>query len=117
MKGSGVDIFISAAFSGLAGIISGKSWNNALRTYRLITAILLHSFYTSGTETYQELSDSLDSVRHHPTGRLWVDCPIKPMLLARMFLHGERSDEILLQQYCLKQMLPYFVAAGHQNYA
>ena len=36
MKGSGVDIFISAAFSGLAGIISGKSWNNALRTYRLI---------------------------------------------------------------------------------
>ena len=117
MKGSSVDIFISAAFGGLAGIISGKSWNNALRAYRLITAMLLHTFYTSGAKTYQELSDYRETMRHHPTGRRWVDCLIKPTLLALMFHRGERNGDFLRQQYCLKQMLPYFFAAGHQNYA
>lgn len=34
-----------------------------------------------------------------------------------MFLHGERNGDFLLQQYCLKMMLPYFFAAGHHNYA
>ena len=34
-----------------------------------------------------------------------------------MFLRGERNGDFLLQQHCLKTMLPYFFAAGHHNYA
>ncbi|KAK2159105.1 hypothetical protein NP493_1749g00012 [Ridgeia piscesae] len=34
-----------------------------------------------------------------------------------MFLRGERNGDSLLQQHCLKAMLPYFFAAGHHNYA
>ena len=34
-----------------------------------------------------------------------------------MFLCRERNGDFLLQQHCLKEMLPYFFAAGHQNYA
>jgi hypothetical protein len=34
-----------------------------------------------------------------------------------MFLHGERNGDFLIQQHCLKAMLPYFFAAGHHNYA
>ena len=65
----------------------------------------------------QELRDYLETAREHPTGRLWVDCLIKPTPLALMFLFGERNGDFLLQKHCLKEMLPYFFAAGHQNYA
>ena len=34
-----------------------------------------------------------------------------------MLLRAERSGDFLLQQHCLEQMLPYFFAPGHQNYA
>ena len=32
-KASGVDVLLTAAFGGVAGIITGKSWTNALRAY------------------------------------------------------------------------------------
>ena len=68
---------------------------------------------------YQDIlgADYLETTREHPTGRLWVDCLIKPTPLALMFLFGERNGDFLLQKHCLKEMLPYFFAAGHQNYA
>ena len=34
-----------------------------------------------------------------------------------MFLRGEQNGDFLLQQHCLKAMLPYFFVAGHHNYA
>ena len=82
MKASGMDVLLTAAFGGLAGIITGKSWPNAPRDYRLITTVLLQDFFQSGAKTYQELSEYLESVRDHPAGRLWVDCLMKPTLLA-----------------------------------
>ena len=42
-----------------------------------------------------------------------MDCFVKPTLLSLMVLRGERNDDFLLQQHCLKAMLP----AGHHNYA
>ena len=74
MKSSGVDMLLTAAFGGVAGIITGKSLTNALRAYRLITTVLLQDFFQSGAKTYQELSEYLEAVREHPVGRLWVDC-------------------------------------------
>ena len=35
MKASGVEVLPKAAFGGVSGIITGKSWTNALRAYRL----------------------------------------------------------------------------------
>ena len=46
-----------------------------------------------------------------------MDCLIKPTLIALMFLRGERNGDFLLQQHCLNAMLPYFFAAGQNNYA
>ena len=117
MNASGVDILISAAFAGITSIVNGKAWPNALRAYRLIIAVLLQNFYSSGAKTYEELNVYLETAREHPTGRLWVDCLVKPTLLSLMFLRGERNGDFLLQQHCLKAMLPYFFAAGHHNYA
>ena len=117
MKASGVDILISAAFAGITSTVNGKAWSNALWAYGLIIAVLLHNFYSNGAKTYEELNVYMETARGHPTGRLWVDCFIKPTLLSLMFLRGERNGDFLLQQHCLKAMLPYFFAAGHHNYA
>ena len=117
MKGSGVDVLISAAFAGITSIVNGKAWTNALRAYRLIIAVSLENFFSNGAKTYEELSAYLESVREHPTGKLWVDCLVKPTLLSLMFLRAERNGDFLLEQHCLKEMLPYYFAAGHQNYA
>ena len=111
MKASGVDVLISAAFAVITSIVNGKAWTNALRAYRLIMPVLLHNFYSNGAKTYEELIVYLETAREHPTGRLWVDCFVKPTLLSLMFLHGERNGDFLLQQHCLKAMLPYFFAA------
>ena len=116
MKASGVDILISAAFAGITSIVNGKACTKVLRAYRLIIAVLLK--YTYGcVDSYEELNVSLETARVHPTGRLWVDCFVKPTLLSLMFLRGDRNGDFLLQQHCLKAMLPYFFAAGHHNYA
>ena len=113
----GVDVLLTAAFGGVAGIITGKSWTNALRAYRLITTVLLQDVFQSGAKTYQELSEYLEAVREHPVGRLWVDFLIKPTLLALQLLRAQIDGDFLLQQVSLVAMMPYFFAAGHMNYA
>ena len=116
-KASCVDVLLTAAFGGVAGIIAGKSWTNALRAYRPITTVLLQDFFQSGAKTYQELSECMEDVREHPVGRLWVDCLIKPTILVMQLLHVQSDGVFLLQQVILEAMMHYFFAAGHMNYA
>ena len=112
MNASGVDVLLTAAFGGLAGIITGKSWPNALRAYRLITTVLLEEFFQSGANTYQQLSEYLEAVREHPVGRLWVDCLIKPTLLALQLLLPQRDGDFLFQQVSLEAMMPTSLRPG-----
>ena len=51
------------------------------------------------------------------TTKLWVDVLIKPVLLTMMFVWAEREGDSPLHLATYKQMLPYFFAAGHVNYA
>lgn len=96
MKTSGVETLISAAFFGITSIVNGKAWTKSLWAYRLITAVLLKSFYSNGVKTYEELNVYQGTVREHSTGRLSVDCLVKPTLLPLMFLLGERNGDFLL---------------------
>ena len=57
------------------------------------------------------------STWRQPEGTRPGGCFVKPTLLSLMFLRGERNGDFLLQQHCLKAMLPYLFAAGHDNYA
>ena len=112
MKASGVDVLLTAAFGGLAGIITGKSWPSALRAYRLITTVVLQDFCQSGAKTNQELSEYLEAVSDHPVGRLWVDCLIKPTLLALQLLRAQRDGDFLLQQVSFEAMMPTSLRPG-----
>ena len=109
MKASCVDMLLTVAFGGAAGIITGK-WTNALRACHLITTVLLQDVFQGGTKTYQELSEYKEAVREHPVERLWVDCLIKPSLLALQLLHARRDGDFLLQKVSLEAMMPYFFA-------
>ena len=50
-------------------------------------------------------------------GRLWVDCLMIPVAIVHMFIRAERESDWLLHPHCVQQMLPYFFAAVHANYA
>ncbi|KAK3931380.1 Glucans biosynthesis protein D [Frankliniella fusca] len=49
-------------------------------------------------------------------GKLWVQY-YRMVLLLLLFLRAARSADWHLHMYCIREMLPYFVASGHINYA
>lgn len=116
MKGSGMEQLLTVAFGGIANIVNGKSWTNALRAYRMLLEVLLQDLLQEGPQTDAAITEYLDKACEHPTGRLWVDCLIRPTFIALNFVRAERQGDFLLQQHCLRQMIPYFFAAGHHNY-
>lgn len=83
----------------------------------MVSTSLLMKFFVTGTKTFQELSDYLETCRQHPTGRHWVDNLIKPILLVHQLVRSEREGNFLLQQLTLDRILPHFFAAGHHHYA
>ena len=116
LKARGLEVLVGAAFSGLTSIMNGKAWVRSFRAFRMATAALLYDFLKDGPKTLEYISQYLDTVREHPTGRLWVDCLIWPTLIAHQFERAERDCDYHLQQH-YQQMLPYFFAAGHWQYS
>ena len=119
MRESGLEELIGAAFSGLTGILNGKNWPRAMRALRMVYTVLLSDFlYKEGSiPTFEDLSIFLEKACKTPTGQLWVDCLIRPALIAHMFIKAQREGDSLLHVHCLQKMLPYFFAAGHWHYA
>ena len=91
MKGSGMEQLLAVAFGGIANILNEKSWTNALRAYRMLMAVLLQDLLQDGPQTDAAITEYLDKAREHPTGRLWVDCLIRPTSIALNFLRAERQ--------------------------
>jgi len=65
----------------------------------------------------QDISQYHDATQEHLTGRLWVDCLIRLTLSAHQLERAERDCDKPLQLHYYQQMLPYFFAAGHWQYA
>ena len=83
---------------------------------RMVTTALLDDIH-SRCSSAVDLQAELENARKLPTGRLWVDCLVIPIAIIHMFIRAERESDWLLHLYCVQQMLPYFFAAGHANYA
>ncbi len=126
-----METLLRSTFGCMTSILTGKSWPQALRAYRMLTGVLLAEFMESGQKTYDEIEEYIDSVRHHATGRLWVDCLIKPVMIANFFIHAENKGDFLLQQspwtnlvnrhisnkvkVLCGQSLQYMLTFGHTN--
>ena len=116
VKASGLDVLLWAAFGGFTGILNGKSWPNPLIAYLTIAAALMSNILKDKPTT-ETIMTYHESARSHPTGSLWVDCLIKPTMIAHSFVRSWHEGDILLEEHYLKEMLPYFFASGHDNYA
>ena len=51
------------------------------------------------------------------TAKLWIQNLVKPVLLIMDFLRVEPEGEWALHLRAVSQMMPYFCATGHINYA
>ena len=54
MKASGIEALLAVAFGGIANILNGKSWTNALRAYRILVTVVLQDFLKDGPQTDAE---------------------------------------------------------------
>ena len=91
------------------------SQRKGLRAYRLIIAVLLQNFYSNGAKTYEVLIVLPGYSRRAPDREAMGELLCQAYTVVAHV--PARNGDFLLQQHCLKAMLPYFFAAGHHNYA
>ena len=51
------------------------------------------------------------------TSHLWIDCVTKAVFIMMIYIRAEREADWCLHLTAVKEMLPYFFAAGHVKYA
>lgn len=119
MNESGLADIMSSAFAGVQKMLIGKKFPMCMRALRMVVEVILEPVFKELTsESYDMFIENLEErAQKSKTCRLWLDCLIKPVLLMMTYVRAEREGDWLLHMYCVKTMMPYFFAAGHQNYA
>ena len=104
-------------------MLNGKNWPRAVWGFRMLSSglvlrAMIDDLHLDDTEKFEEaMTSTLERASESSTGRLWVDGFIKPVTIVHQYLRAEREGDWLLHHYCLREMLPYFIIAGHWNYA
>ena len=100
-------------------MLSGTKFPQNVRAMRLVVEELLRGIMRNENITFMdELLLCLDKAASaSKTSKLWVDCLIKPVFIMMMYVRAEREGDWPLHLVAVKQMLPYFFAAAHVNYA
>ena len=119
MQGSGLSEVLESTFAGVAKMLFGKKFPQNVRAMRLVVEELLRGIMRNENITsMDELLLCLDKAASaSKTSKLWVDCLIKPVFIMMMYVRAEREGDWPLHLVAVKQMLPYFFAAAHVNYA
>lgn len=63
----------------------------------------------------KKLEDQKLSLKDHRTALLWLEY-MKMVDILRKFIKGEREGNWMLHLQAIRDMLPYFAAAGHNMY-
>lgn len=119
MQGSGLAEVLESTFAGVTKMLSGKKFPQNVRAMRLVVEELLRGVMANESiDSMEALLGRLDdAAAASKTSKLWVDCFIKPVLLMMLYVRAEREGDWPLHLVAVKQMLPYFFAASHVNYA
>ncbi len=119
MTETGLADILSSAFGGVHKMLIGKKFPMCMRALRMVVEIILEQLIKDlKVQCYDTLMASLEErAQKSRTCRLWLECLIKPVLLMMAYVRAEREGDWLLHAHCVKAMIPYFFAAGHQNYA
>ena len=119
MAETGLADIISSAFAGVHKMLIGKKFPMCMRALRMVVEVILEELIKElKVQCYDVLMASLEErAQKSRTCKLWLECLIKPVLLMMAYVRAEREGDWLLHAHCVKAMIPYFFAAGHQNYA
>ena len=119
MRGSGLEEILKYTFAGVPKLLSGKKSPHTVRALRIVTEELLRPILDN-----QELHSTKNLTKYlasksqkSDTSKLWVDCLIKPVLIMMKFVWAEREGDWPLLLWVVEDMLPYFFASSHANYA
>ena len=118
MANTGLTEIMQSAFAGVEKMLMGnKYFPQNVRALRMVVEELL-SPYMPKINTTKEFNLFLyDISQKNKTSKIWVDNLIRPVLYMMMFIRAEREGDWPLHLHAVSKMLPYFFAAGHQNYA
>ena len=118
MAESGLAEVMNEAFSGVAKMLSGKKFPQNVRALRIVAEELLRRIVQENNmASYDELILFLDDVASSRTAKLWVDVVITPVFIMMQYIRAEREGDWPLHLEAVQQMMPYFFASGHVNYA
>ena len=79
---------------------------------------LLRNNCLPSLRSYHELDSWLNQIsKQSPLACHWVHNFIKPMFMILSYIRAEREGNFALNLFTYKQMIPYFFAANHHNYA
>ena len=117
MTNTGLEEVLSCAFGSVKKMLIGKYFPQNIRALRMVLEELISPILQTVT-SYDGLTARLKEMRAiSNTAKVWVDAFVSPMLTVLLYIRAEKEGEWLLHLQAVKQMLPYFFAAGHHNYA
>ena len=117
MADSGLEEVLKSSFGSVANMLAGKRFPQNVRALRLVVEELLREFLVK-TDCYSDLMEALgDAATQSKTTEMWVENLVKPVFIMMLFVRAEREGDWPLHLRAVKEMLPYFFAASHINYA
>ena len=117
MTNTGLEEILDKSFAGVKKMLSGKKFPMNIRALRMVVEELLRNVIKDMSDS-TDLSSYLEEVsKRSLTAKHWIDNLVKPLFLCLQFIRAEREGEWLLHLSAVRDMIPYFFAAGHQNYA
>ncbi len=104
MADSGLEDVLKSSFGSVPLMLTGKHFQSPVATVK--------------TDCYADLMEALgDAATQSKTTELWFENLVKPVYIMMLFVRAEREGDWPLHLWAVKEMLPYFFAASHINYA
>ena len=117
MTNSGLVPWLQSAFASVPKMMTGKKFPMSMCALRFAVMELLKGSIDD-VYSYEDLEKKMeDLIGKSMIAEHWINNLIRPVFLMMMFVRAEREGEFPLHLYACHQMIPYFFAAGHNNYA
>ena len=118
MANSGLSEILESTFGGVNKMLNGKKYPQNVRALRILTEEVLRPLIEEDPDGQTTFNSMLCNVASKSrTAKLWADVLVKGAMLMMMYVRAEREGDWCLHLYAVKEMIPYFFAAGHVNYA
>ena len=119
MANTGLEELLQAAIGSVPKMLSGKYFPQNVRALRMVVEVVLHDLLVDTCcNSYEYLMNLLEErASRSRTAKMWLQNLIKPVFIMMAYVRAERESDWILHLWAVSEMLPYFFASGHFNYA